>query len=547
MKKTIFLLVLIAFLINSCSTDSEPKQEPDVIAPDIEFSIAGISESTPGVPIVVSNQIEIKVDAKDQGGISKIEAFINDEKVGEDTTAPYSIIVDISSYTSKVGSTNKYKDYTLKVIATDNAGNSSSTEQQISIDNEIPSISEVSLQENTVINGDTNAVTFAASDNEEITSVMVYLNNDLLITIDDANYELNIDTSALTDGENVLKIDAIDPAENIGTHIVKFIADNTGPAITIESLIENQIIAELTSLAPEVSDTYSTVTSFEILLGETSLALFDESVTSYQFEFDATQFPTGTNTLVFVAKDDLENESRKEIPIEIYRRLITINFPFNYFNPQLARIFVFASSIDGKVLDVERVFQDTQQIILRTQIDIAPDLEFSLTIGEYQSGDFGNHSNFTTLQNLKSSTLGVLNLKTAPRFEYGPRNPYSFPINGFDPDDVFNSTAYGFGYSGSINFNEQKFNLDRRKNTTSDINTDVVYFWLKNETLNDYSYAILDWDLPDDFTFNQSLMTKDGVEKRFHQTTLGSGDYVTTMNTIGYLVKMILKIMFSIL
>lgn len=506
-----------------------------MVSPTVEFSIAGINSNiSPGEIPVVSKQIEINIDAKDERGISKVEAFINDVKVGEDTSAPFKIVIDISSYTSKASLTGKYESYTLKVVATDLAGNSSSAEQQISIDNEMPSISEVSLQENTVINGATNIITFSVSDNEEISSVTIYINDNLITNIDDGNYELNLDTLELIDGRNTLRIEAKDPAENMGNYIVNFISDNTGPEISMESIVENQILDAVTGLDPQVSDKYTTIASFEILLGETSLVIFDETATSYQFDFDCTQFPTGANNLIFIAKDKLENESRTEIPIEIYRRLITINFPPNFFDPQLARIFVFASSTDGKVLDVERVFQETEQIYLRTINDLEADSEFSLTFAEFMTGAYGNWAELTTLQNLKPSNLDILNLKTEPRFEYGPTQPSSFPIIRFDPDDIVSGNAHGFGYGVSVHRENERVVVDRRRNTTSEVNTDYIYIWLYNYTLSEYSYLIEDWNLPADYVLDKNRFTQDGIERRMYKTSLGPGDYSSVINITGY-------------
>ncbi len=141
MKKFTFLKILIGCFFFACSDESDATNESDVVSPTIEFSIAGIdnTSSTNEIP-VLSKQITINIDAEDERGINKIEAFINNVKEGEDSSAPYQIIIDISSYTSKVASTQKYQEYILKVVATDNSGNSSSIEQQIFIDNELPSI-----------------------------------------------------------------------------------------------------------------------------------------------------------------------------------------------------------------------------------------------------------------------------------------------------------------------------------------------------------------------------------------------------------------------
>ena len=158
----------------------------DTISPEVEFSIVGFPKtSTSNEPIVVSNQIEIKIDARDNGGIAKIEAFINDEKVGEDSTAPYNIIVDVSGYTSKISQTSKFKDYILRITVTDINGNETSEEQVIYIDNELPLISDVSLENTSLINGSDNIITFNVSDNEGLLKVNVHINEILYSEIFD--------------------------------------------------------------------------------------------------------------------------------------------------------------------------------------------------------------------------------------------------------------------------------------------------------------------------------------------------------------------------
>ncbi|WP_430966193.1 Ig-like domain-containing protein [Spongiimicrobium sp. 2-473A-2-J] len=494
------------------------------MAPTVNISIAGFPSATPSEPIVVSGQIEINIDAKDAGGIAKIEAFINEQKVGEDTTAPYQIIVDISSFDSKVGSTNKFKDYILKVSATDDAGNVTSVQQTINIDNEMPMVSAVSLTEGTVINGDVNAVTFEVTDNEVLTSVKTFLNGELLSDVTDGSFEANINTLTLQDGENVFRIEATDAADNVGVFEVNFIADNTGPEVTLPNLEDGQILDELIVLAPQVSDTYSEIVSLEVVYGDTQLILIEDAV-DYQLDFNPELFPTGTGSLHFIATDSLGNESETSISVDIYRRLITIHFPANYYNPVFARIYVFASSMDGETLDSKRVFQDTQEITLRTNVEIDADSEFMLTIGEYQTGAFGNASEFTTLQNLKPSTLGVLNLKTYPRFDAGPTQPLRFPATGFDPDDTLGIGSEGFGYGGSLFQEISELSLDRRRNTTSTINTDFIYLPLFNFDLNEYSYYVADWEFPSDFVLTPDLFTSAGVERRTFEPIVTTGAY----------------------
>src|SRR5690606_19483942 len=91
-------------------------------------------------------------------GISKVEAFLDDVKAGEDTEAPFEITIDLTLYAKKLRDKgivlSKTRTlYTLKVSATDLSGNVSTTEQDIIVDNEMPTITEVSLENNAVIGG----------------------------------------------------------------------------------------------------------------------------------------------------------------------------------------------------------------------------------------------------------------------------------------------------------------------------------------------------------------------------------------------------------
>ncbi|BFP42688.1 hypothetical protein FGF1_35330 [Flavobacteriaceae bacterium GF1] len=534
MNKFPSFLVSLFIVLSSCSSDSEdPTPEPDSIPPQMDFSITGFPNTEDDDPIVVSNQIRITVDAQDDGGIAKIEAFIDNQKVAEDATAPYELIIDVSSYTSK-SKTGKFTDYTLRIDATDTSGNVTSKELVINIDNELPTISQVSLEEGAIIGGAVNTVTFTISDNEGLKEVKTYLNNELLSEIINEEYETNIDTQQLEDGENVLKIEAVDLAENTATFEVTFISDNTGPEIVVPNLVEGQILDETLLIVPEIADEFSDVASLEIFFEDTQLTL-NENAADYQIDFNPELFPTGTGLLRFVAKDSLGNVSERLISIELFRRLITINFPVNYFNPVLARIYVFASTMDGEILDSKRVFEDTQKIILRTDTDINADSEFMLTIGEYQTGAFGNSSEFSTLQNLKPSSLNILNLKTYPRFDGVPTQPVLFPATGFDPDDFLGISSEGFGYGGSLYRETSELALDRRRNTTSTVNTDFIYLPLFNFDLNEYSYHVADWEFPSDFILTPDLFTSEGVERRTYEPIVTSGSYESSnISIVGY-------------
>ncbi|MCB0371881.1 MAG: hypothetical protein KDD31_02595 [Muricauda sp.] len=537
------LLLIVLFALSSCSSDSEdpaPEPEPDVVAPNVTFNIAGSSNTSGGTTPVFSNQITINISAQDAGGVAKVEAYISDQKVGEDVTSPFQIVIDLTGYTSKIPSSGKFQDYTLKIVATDTSGNQSSSEQVIHIDNELPAITNVSMGNGIIINGNTNAVTFSVSDNEGLYSVITYLNNSLLQQFTDENYEVNINTLNLSDGENNLRIEAVDLAGNTVDFDVIFIADNTGPEITLDSLEANQIVDEPMVLAPNVSDEYSGIDTVEFLLGDVSQLVLEGEVL-YEWELDPAAYSTGTLSIFIKAVDTLGNENIVEFPIEILRRLITINIPTGFFNPQSARLFVFASDMDGQLLDVERIYSDTEIVKLHTALETNGDFEYMLTFGEYISGSIGNASEFTTVQNISPAVMPVMSLNTYQRF-LNQSNSYLVPTENFDFNDQLNIVAQGFDYYGNFNQVESGQTSDisivQRQNVNTGLQSNSFYLALYNNTLNTYSYTILDSNISNDLIITPEMFTNQGVEQRFYNPIMNGDPFESSALDIrGYLTQ----------
>lgn len=527
---------LMLFFAFSCSSDSEdPTPEPDVTAPKVDFSISGAPSNVGSSPIVVSNQIQVNINAQDSGGIAKVEAFIDDQKVGEDNTSPYQITIDLSGYTSKNSLTAKFQDYVLKVTVTDTSGNVTSEQQVIHIDNELPTISEVSLENGQVISGNTNSITFNVTDNEGLSGVKTYLNNELLLEFANDEYEININTLDLSDGENILKIEAVDLAENMVDYEVAFISDNTGPNISLATI--DDIVYDSFFISPKVEDEHSEIHSVEILWGEESLVIFQDT-NNINYEVVPTNLPVGSNLLVVKAMDKALNESITEIPLEVHRKLITVNFPLNFLTSYWESLYVFASSMEnGSVWDVKRITNDTQQVVLSTNNEIGPDTEFMLTFAEYSTYENNTTSSIVTIQNLKPYA-GEITLKKI--LEFDQEEPIEIPVPLSDGTNGIFVSASGFGYGGSSN-SAKKLYLNKRKNKINSVNTDVLYFSLIDhlDPLDagfEYGYIVVDRNLPTDFILNAASFSTDGVEKRTYQPTLYDAGVVTSANLelLGY-------------
>ena len=446
--------ITVLLIIFSCSSDSEePTPEPDTVAPTVNFGIAGFSSSG-SEPIVASNQIEININAQDAGGIAKVEAFIDDQKVGEDTTAPYQITIDISGFTSKIAQTTKFKDYTLKIVVTDTSGNVSSKEQVINIDNELPVISEVSLEAGTVIGGDNNTVTFNAVDNEGLKSVKTYLNNELLIEIADSNYDINIDTQQLEDGENTLKIEAIDLAENTATFEIEFVVDNTGPEINVPNLIEGQILDETFLFSPEVHDEFSDIASFVAKLNDVTI-LESTSNETGEYEINPENLEVGDASFEIVAIDNLGNETMLNLSNQVLRKLFEIQLENGFFENSWFGFHILISEMDGSFIELKTADFNDESITVYAPGEFAIDKEYMVSfIADENQGNWIK-THMTVVQNLTRSNFHQIQFSPALGESI---NQQTIPMSGFE--GIENIIGRGHGFMSTHDSNVTEFNIE---------------------------------------------------------------------------------------
>lgn len=127
-RKSLHLCVVLAAVISlsigltSCNDESEPK---DTTAPEVSFSNLTANQE-------VWNTVTISLEASDDKGIASIDVFVDGDLVTTVTEAPFEISWD--SNTVPDGS------HTVKVVATDKAGNTVEKEVVILVKNVLVSI-----------------------------------------------------------------------------------------------------------------------------------------------------------------------------------------------------------------------------------------------------------------------------------------------------------------------------------------------------------------------------------------------------------------------
>lgn len=536
MKKKIALqtLLILSILCVSCSKDNE--EIPDTTPPSVSFSIKGVTQTNTEEPPIIGNTIEIEISAQDAKGISKVEAFLDNTKVGEDTDAPFKITVDLKQYAKKLHGkgiilSKVQKLYTLKVSASDLSGNTSSTEKDIIVDNELPTITEVSLENNTIIKGDENQVTFKASDNEGITFLEVKVNEVTMeaTALDSITYAINIDTSVLEDGQNNLSITASDQAANIASYNAPFLVDNTGPEITLEELLTpDSIVDENTVFSIVANDLYSNVDSLKVFINDSIIV--SSKVSDLSLDFNPDDYATGNTTLKVIATDTIGNISTKEMSFQIKRLLLKINIPSDFLDPLISKFYVFASNSSGELLAIKPLDFNTSLIKLNTFTDISPNTEYMLNFAYLYSG-VGETSIIKTIQNIKRSSLDRIDLKIPERKNISTQNTYQASTMPTGASIIGEGTDYNSSYDPGNGFSVEEYNLGY-----TDATSNQYYIYYHNTTNNNYAYQFVDKPMATDFYLDYNNFITDGIETRyFNSSSIQDPNKSSSLTLYGYL------------
>ncbi|MBQ0734931.1 hypothetical protein J9332_11450 [Aquimarina celericrescens] len=490
-----FFFIFTSIFLQSCGNDDS--LPPDTTPPsDITLVLNDLSGNNSTEAIRVSNILEIKVDATDDRGISKVEAFIDNQKVNEDSTAPFKIEVDVTPFETG--------EYLLKVTASDAAGNMTSKEEPIFIDNTMPSITNISIENNTVINGDETPLTFEVTDDEEIENVIVFINDIAKTEITDGNYETVINTSDLQDGNNIIKIIATDLTGNVSTVIQNFIVDNTGPEIKINTLVEGQIIDEVFSFNPELTDAFSEVTSLEVFYNNQQIKLFENTL-DYKFEFDPENYPVGNGVFKFIAIDYLGNQTESIANIEILRALLRLEFPSDFVDEAIEIFWVYASKPDGTNIVAKQIEGSITETVLHAPGEFNITDEFMVT---FYSLDNGGFSRISTFQNLTRFLPEQMILSKSEQKSIVSSN--SLESKGFFETDSPIVFSEGQDYRGSLQENpiyHIEFYAPERTNN--------VYFYSYDFPSNDgtaYKYQKVNTPIVNDFVLDIANFDTPNVE-----------------------------------
>jgi hypothetical protein len=180
------------------------EEEADTLPPQVSFSSLPDGTNVFGV-------FTIRINAEDDGGIEKIEVFINGTLQETITAAPYEVQWD----------TNPIPDgsYTIKAVATDRAGNTAEHEVIVAVkndelnDNIAPLLEITSPTANATVWASIN-VTATVTDNRAISKVEFRADGTAFSTVTSAPFTATWNTGTFNDGQHIVQVVATDKANN---------------------------------------------------------------------------------------------------------------------------------------------------------------------------------------------------------------------------------------------------------------------------------------------------------------------------------------------
>ncbi|SDH76495.1 Outer membrane protein assembly factor BamB, contains PQQ-like beta-propeller repeat [Fervidobacterium changbaicum] len=116
------------YTLKAIAYDNVGKQNETSLTITIDNKAPSVSITSPTNNELLSGTINVTVDAHDENGISRVELYLNETKIAEKTSMPYTFSVDTVKYPRG--------KYTLKAVAYDVAANSEIAQVVIYIANE---------------------------------------------------------------------------------------------------------------------------------------------------------------------------------------------------------------------------------------------------------------------------------------------------------------------------------------------------------------------------------------------------------------------------
>jgi thermitase len=178
---------------------------PDTTLPTVSFS-------SPANGSTLSGTVSVQISASDNRGVASVSFYVDGILYSTKTASPYTF----SWNTTQAANGS----HTLRAVATDTSGNSSTAQISVSVSNlsdtTPPVVSITSPSNGSTVSGSKVTINVSATDSGGISRVELYVDGALKATLTSAPYAFNQNPRNWTAGAHILQAKAYDRAGNMG-------------------------------------------------------------------------------------------------------------------------------------------------------------------------------------------------------------------------------------------------------------------------------------------------------------------------------------------
>ncbi|MHC4676211.1 MAG: Ig-like domain-containing protein [Planctomycetota bacterium] len=261
----------------------------------------------------VSGGISVGVSATDNVGVASVSLSVDGILLANDNAAPYTFYWDTTEAADGL--------HILTATAMDDAGNSSSTDITVDVNNPVPdttppSISITSPSEGETVSG-TVIIQANASDNVGVVAVTFSVDGLSIGSDAFAPYSIVWDTTSETNGSHILTATAGDAAGNttdaqVMVTVSNIVPDTTPPTVNITSPASGSTVSGTISVQVSASDNISVSW---VSLSVDGTTLDTDTTYPYVFIWNTDTASDGPCTLTATAADGAGNTA--DDPIEV--------------------------------------------------------------------------------------------------------------------------------------------------------------------------------------------------------------------------------------
>ena len=183
-----------------------------------------VSVTNPSNGATVSGSLSVTANASDDNGVTQVEFFVDGSSIGADTTAPYSVTWDTTTYSDGA--------HTVSTTATDTIGQTGNDSVNVTVQNgtvdNAPTVTITDPTNGATVSGGVS-VTANASDDNGVTQVEFFVDSGSIGVDTTAPYSASWDTTAYSDGAHTVSAVATDTIGQTGSDSVGVTVQNAAP------------------------------------------------------------------------------------------------------------------------------------------------------------------------------------------------------------------------------------------------------------------------------------------------------------------------------